>query len=138
MLVSMMSAALLIAAQVASVSPVNTVPSDIAVVAPAVLAPDCGGLLRAQAFCVSSRMDQMEAIGETYIAQLGEMGWIAADGDANRVIFIKRREAGGCDGLQMVAFFDPAKPQTADETAYLAFANIPGDVCAAPAGGADQ
>lgn len=143
MMISMIAAVALLAAQDAPVvtappAMAATVPSDIPVLAPATLAPDCGGLLRAAAYCVTARMDQTGALAEAYLAHLSEQGWIAADGDDNRVVLIKRREGGGCDGLQMVAFFDTTKPQTAEAPAFLGFANIPGDICAAPAGGAAQ
>jgi hypothetical protein len=58
---------------------------------------------------------------------------LAAGGDDNRVVFVKRREAGGCDGMQMVAFYDTTKTAVAELPAYLGFATIPGDVCAAAA-----
>lgn len=145
MIVSLMAAALLLAAQDAPVTtapPVADValaiPSDIPVLAPAVASADCGGLLKAPAFCVTARMDQTGAVAEAYLAHLEQKGWLAADGDDNRVILVKRREAGGCDGLQMVAFYDTTKPQAAEAPAFLGFATIPGDVCAAPAGGAAQ
>ncbi|HUH24923.1 MAG TPA: hypothetical protein VLZ51_12765, partial [Brevundimonas sp.] len=69
-------------------------------------------------------------------------GWLPAAGDDNRVVLIKRREAGGCDGMQMIAFYDESKPAEATSPGYLGFATIPGDVCAgqpvapAPAAGA--
>ncbi|MGI4818152.1 MAG: hypothetical protein ACRYFE_06510 [Janthinobacterium lividum] len=145
MMVSLMAAALLAAPQDAPVTtapPVAAeavaIPSDIPVLAPATASPDCGGLLRAPAFCVTARMDQIATLADTYLAQLAEKDWLAADGDDNRVILVKRRESGGCDGMQMLAFFDTNLPQTAEATAYLGFANIPGDVCAAPAGGTPQ
>ena len=60
---------------------------------------------------------------------VGPGGWLAAGGDENRVVLIKRREAGGCDGMQMVAFYDTTKTAVAELPAYLGFATIPGDVC---------
>lgn len=144
MIVSLMAALALFTPQdapVVTAPPVAApvaIPTDIPVQAPAVAAPDCGGLLRAPAFCMTARMDEIGPLAESYMRQLEEKGWIAADGDDNRVIFVKRREAGGCDGLQMVAFFDTTKPQAAEAPAFLGFAYVPGDVCANPAGGAAQ
>lgn len=138
MIVSLLAALAVLTPQDAPVvtAPPSTasipIPSDIPLVAPAVAAPDCGGLLRAPAFCVTARMDEVGPLAESYMRQLEEKGWIAADGDDNRVVLVKRREAGGCDGMQMVAFFDTTKPQTAEAPAFLGFAYIPGDVCAAP------
>lgn len=135
-MIALLSTLAVLAAQTAPVAagPVSTAPTDIEVKAPAVASPDCGGLLRAPAFCITARMDQLGGIAEAYVEDFKAKGWIPADGDDNRVILIKRREGGGCDGMQMVAFFDTAKPQTAEEPAYLGFADIPGDVCAAPEG----
>lgn len=145
MIVSMMAVLALMTPQDAPVvtappsAATVAIPTDIPVLAPAVAAPDCGGLLRAPAFCMTARMDEIGPLAESYLRQLEEKGWIAADGDDNRVVLVKRREGGsGCDGMQMVAFFDTEKPQAAEAPAFLGFATIPGDVCAAPAGGAAQ
>ena len=133
MMIALVSALALMAAQAApsAAGPVSIAPTDIEVKAPAVASADCGGLLSAPAFCVTARMDQLGGVADAYIEDFKGKGWIPADGDDNRVILIKRREGGGCDGMQMVAFFDTAKPQTAEAPAYLGFALIPGNVCAA-------
>lgn len=138
-MIALISALALVAAQAAptAAGPVSIAPTDIEVKAPAVASPDCGGLLNAPAFCVTARMDQLGAVAEAYMQDFGTKGWIAADGDDNRVVMIKRREAGGCDGMQMVAFYDTTKPQAAEEPAYLAFALIPGNICTEQ-GGTDQ
>ena len=135
-MIALISALALVAAQAApaAAGPVSIAPTDIEVKAPAVVSPDCGGLLSAPAFCVTARMDQLGGVADAYIEDFKAKGWIPADGDDNRVILVKRREGGGCDGMQMVAFFDTSKPQAAEEAAYLGFAIIPGDVCAAPEG----
>jgi len=102
--------------------------TGVPVLAPAVVSPDCGGLVRSPAFCVTAPLAQFE-----------KDGWLPADGDDNRVILVKRREAGGCDGMQMIAFYDESKPAEATAPGYLGFATIPGDVCAGqpvPAAGA--
>lgn len=99
----------------------------------ATLAPDCGNLygLAGKAFCVSAPLSGIGALAEAYVADLQTKGWLPAGGDENRVVFVRRREAGGCDGLQMQAFYDTSKP-TDDPAAlgYLGFGPIPGDVCA--------
>ena len=97
------------------------------------LSPDCGGLnnLAGRAWCVTAPLGQVGALADAYIADLATKNWLAAGGDENRVVFIKRREAGGCDGMQMVAFYDTARVAVAELPAYLGFATIPGDVCAA-------
>lgn len=111
--------------------------TGVPVLSPAVVAVECGGLLRSPAFCVTAQLDQVGALAEAYLAQFETEGWLPAAGDDNRVVLIKRRESGGCDGMQMIAFYDEAKPAEATAPGYLGFATIPGDVCAdAPVAGA--
>lgn len=107
------------------------IPSDIPVLEPAVVSADCGGLLRVPAFCVTARLDQTGLLADNYLELLEGRGWLAADGDDNRVILVRRRAEGGCDGMQMVAFYDTTQPGVAEAPAYLGFATIPGDVCTA-------
>jgi hypothetical protein len=95
--------------------------------------------LRSPAVCVTARLDQIAALATAYEEHLTGLGWLAADGDDNRIIFVRRRDGGGCDGMQMVAFYDESKPAEATSPGYLGFAAIPGDVCTgqpAPAAGA--
>lgn len=106
--------------------------------APATEATDCGGLLRTPAYCVTAQLTDIGTLAEQYIETLGTVGWLAADGDDNRVIFVRRREAGGCDGMQMIAFYDEARPVTPTTMGYLGFAAIPGDICVAPESSAAQ
>ena len=107
--------------------------SDVPILAGATPAPDCGNLygLAGKAFCVSAPLAGIGALADAYVAELEGQGWLAAGGDANRVVFVKRREGGGCDGLQMQAFYDTSRPAGPDATGYLGFGTIPGDVCAA-------
>lgn len=106
--------------------------TEAPVLSGATAAPDCGNLhnLAGRAFCVTAPLGQMEALAESYVSTLQTMGWIAADGDANRVVFIKRTGDGVCDGLQMVAFYDTSKPAVPEASAWLGFATIPGNPCA--------
>ena len=113
--------------------------TDVPVLTPAVASPDCGGLVRSPAFCVTAPLEQVGALADAYLAQFEKDGWLPADGDDNRVILVRRREAGGCDGMQMIAFYDESRPAEATAPGYLGFATIPGDVCTgqpAPAAGA--
>jgi len=95
-------------------------------------APDCGNLydLAGKAFCVTAPLSGMEAAGKAYIAHLEGEGWLVADGNDRRVVFIRRRDGGGCDALQMLAYFDRSLPDEATTPGYLAFSTIPGDACA--------
>jgi hypothetical protein len=97
----------------------------------ATLAPDCGNLygLAGRAFCVSAPLAGIGALADAYIADLGTKGWIPAGGENNRVVFVRRRDTGGCDGLQMQAFYDTSRPAGPDATGYLGFGPIPGNVC---------
>ena len=101
----------------------------------ATMAPDCGNLygLAGRAFCVSAPLVAIGELAETYIADLQTKGWLPAGGDENRVIFVRRRDGGGCDGLQMQAFYDTSRPTGPASLGYLGFGPIPGDVCAARA-----
>ncbi len=93
--------------------------------------PDCGDLhgLNGKAFCVTAPLAGIGALAETYISTLETQGWLAASGESNRVVFVKRRPEGGCDGMQMVAFYDTARPATPEAAGYLGFATIPGNLC---------
>ncbi|HWQ88012.1 hypothetical protein [Brevundimonas sp.] len=99
----------------------------------ATLAPDCGNLygLAGRAFCVSAPLAGISALADAYVADFRAKGWIPAGGDDNRVVFVRRRDAGGCDGLQMQAFYDTSRPAGPEAIGYLGFGPIPGDVCAA-------
>lgn len=115
--------------QTAPTVPPGPAATGMPVLPPATESADCGGLLRSPAFCVTAQLDQIGALADAYIEHLASLNWLAADGDDNRVIFVRRREGGGCDGLQMVAFYDESKPAEATAPGYLGFAVIPGDVC---------
>jgi len=115
--------------QTAPTIPPGPAATGMPILPPATEAADCGGLLRSPAFCVTAQLDQIGALADAYTEHLASLNWLAADGDDNRVIFVRRREGGGCDGLQMVAFYDESKPAEATAPGYLGFAVIPGDVC---------
>ncbi|HEX8660504.1 MAG TPA: hypothetical protein VF686_01465 [Brevundimonas sp.] len=134
------AAAALMAAPVWAQAPAAPAPAAPAVVSPdamvlpgATLAPDCGGLynLAGRAFCVSAPLAGIGALADTYVADLQTKGWLTAGGDDNRVVFVRRRDGGGCDGLQMQAFYDTSRPAGPAAIGYLGFGPIPGDVCAA-------
>ncbi len=114
------------AAQDASASP------EQMVLPGATLAPDCGNLygLAGRAFCVSAPLAGISALADAYVADLQTKGWIPAGGEDNRVVFVRRRDGGGCDGLQMQAFYDTSRPAGPEAVGYLGFGPIPGDVCA--------
>src|SRR5690606_1211850 len=102
---------------------------DVPLLAGATPAPDCGNLygLAGKAFCVSAPLAGIGALADAYVAELEARGWLVAAGDANRVVFVKRRDGGGCDGLQMQAFYDTSRPTGPEATGYLGFGVIPGD-----------
>ena len=110
--------------------------TDVAVLSGSQAAPDCGNLygLNGKAFCVSALMANVGTVAEAYIADLGGKGWLVAGGDDNRVVFVKRRAEGGCDGLQMQAFYDTTRISAPTDLGYLGFATIPGNICAAQPG----
>ena len=137
-IVMMAAAATLLAAPAIA----RQVPAPLQVEIPEVAAaasdPTCGGkpALAQQALCVSTTQAGIEALVDVYSAAFAQQGWLAAGGGENRVVYVKRRPAGGCDGFQMMAFADDTRPAAPAATAWLAFAAIPGDVCAAPAAAA--
>ncbi|RZJ97055.1 MAG: hypothetical protein EON88_04470 [Brevundimonas sp.] len=95
--------------------------------------PTCGGkaALAQQAFCVTTTQAGVGAVVDAYSAAFSQQGWLAAGGSDNLVIYVKRKPEGGCDGFQMLAFADDTRLAAPGAPAWLAFANIPGDVCAA-------
>jgi hypothetical protein len=144
---SAIAAALSLSTAVQAQTPVDVKPADVGLLPGAQLSPDCGGLnnLAGRAWCVTAPLGQVGALADAYIADLATKNWLAAGGDENRVVLIKRREGGGCDGMQMVAFYDTTKTAVAELPGYLGFAVVPGDVCAqaaaekpAPAGSPQQ
>lgn len=128
-IVMMAAAAALLAAP--AIAQDSALSPDGLVLQGATLAPDCGNLygLAGRAFCVSAPLAGIGTLAEAYIADLGSKGWIAAGGDDNRVVFVRRRDTGGCDGLQMQAFYDTSRPAGPDAIGYLGFGPIPGNVC---------
>lgn len=106
--------------------------TDTPLLTGATVAQDCGGLygLAGKAHCVSAPLTSVGDLAEAYINDFKAKGWLVADGDENRIIFVKRRPAGGCDGLQMQAFYDQSRPTAPDSLGFLGFATIPGNICA--------
>lgn len=127
-LTTLLAAALAVAAQ-AQGAPA----SDTPILGVAQAAPDCGNLhnLAGRAFCVTAPIASVGALADEYMRHFESQGWLAADGDDNRVILVKRRDGGGCDGMQMVAFYDTTRPAAPEAPGYIGFATIPGDICAA-------
>lgn len=97
--------------------------------------PTCGGkpALAQQAFCVTTTQAGIGAVVDAYSAAFSQQGWLAAGGSDNLVIYVKRKPEGGCDSFQMMAFADDTRIAAPGAPAWLAFASIPGDVCAASA-----
>ncbi|MCS6626257.1 hypothetical protein N0B44_25385 [Roseibacterium beibuensis] len=126
------------AAAIAGPAPAQAPLPDVPLLAGATAAPDCGNLygLAGKAFCVSAPLAAVGALADAYVAELEGQGWLPAGGDDNRVVFVRRRDGGGCDGLQMQAFYDTSRPAGPQATGYLGFGVIPGDVCAAGQPGA--
>jgi len=123
MILSLLAAALV---QTAPVLPV-TLPTIADTQADAT----CGAhpAMAAIATCVATTQAQAEAAMEAYHADFEHQGWLAADGAGNRVVYVRRKDGGGCDAFQVLAFAAQQSPDPAGP-AYLAFATVPGDVCA--------
>ena len=129
------AAALLAAPVIAQEAPAGPAPMlvEIPELATAASDPTCGGkpALATRALCVSTTQAAIGALVDAYSAAFSQQGWLAAGGSDNLIVYVKRREAGGCDGFQMLAFADDAREAAPGAPAWLAFAAIPGDVCAA-------
>ncbi|WP_374598362.1 hypothetical protein [Brevundimonas sp.] len=98
--------------------------------------PTCGGLaeLARIAFCVASTQAGMQAVADAYTSDFAQQGWLVGAGDENLIVYVRRRDGGGCDAFQMRAFTDESRVPAPGAPAYLAFATIPGDICStAPA-----
>ena len=95
--------------------------------------PTCGDRvgLAQQAMCVMTTQGAIGGLVDAYSEAFRLQNWLAAGGDNNRVVYVRRRPEGGCDGFQMLAFADESRVPGPAEPAWLAFAAIPGDVCAA-------
>ncbi len=95
--------------------------------------PTCGGrpAVAQQAFCVSTTQAAMESVADQYNTAFAAQGWLAADGENNRIIYVKRKDEGGCLAFQLLAFADETRPPAPGAPGYFAFATSPGDICAA-------
>lgn len=132
-IVMMAAAAALLATPVLA----QTAPAPLQVEIPelptAVSDPTCGGRIgiAQQAMCVMTTQGAIGGLVDAYSEAFRLQNWLAAGGEENRVIYVRRRPGGGCDGFQMLAFADDSRVPGPGEAAWLAFATIPGDVCAA-------
>ncbi len=93
--------------------------------------PTCGGrpAVAQQAFCVATTQAGAEGLMDTFDAAFKQQGWLAAGGSDNLVVYVKRKETGGCDAFQVLAFAPDNAAPSPSGPAYIAFAAIPGDVC---------
>ena len=134
-LILLAASAALLAGPAAAQTTAQTTATETLVLPGATPAPDCGNLygLAGKAFCVSAPLSGIGALADAYVAEFQNRGWLPAGGEENRVVFVRRRDGGGCDGLQMQAFYDTSKPVDGTSIGYLGFGPIPGDVCAAQA-----
>lgn len=87
-----------------------------------------------KAVCVTGSLASIGPVAETYIGHFTGQGWQVVSGQDNGLIFARRRASGGCDGLEMAAYYDESRPVAPATAGWLAFAPMPGDLCpAAPA-----
>jgi hypothetical protein len=99
--------------------------------------PTCGGrpALTQIATCFATTQAAAAGVADLWNAAFVSQGWVAAHGDENRVVYVRRREGGGCDAFQLAAFADDRQVSAPAAPAYLALGVIPGDICTqAPAG----
>ena len=95
--------------------------------------PTCGGRegLNTIATCFATTQAAAEGAVDALHADFTNQGWLAADGQDNRIVYVKRKPDGGCDAFQLLAFAGANNVSAPAAPAYLALAAIPGDICAA-------
>ncbi len=134
MIVSILIAAGLLA-QTAAAPGIERAPLDVDVPAVEGLTadPTCGGrqALASIATCFATTQAGVEGVVETWNTAFTAQNWLAADGAENRIVYIRRKDGGGCDAFQLLAFADNMQAMAPAAPAYLALAAVPGDVCAA-------
>jgi hypothetical protein len=132
-IVMMAALAALLAAPAMAQTSLAPLQVDIPELPTAVADPTCGGKvgLAQQAMCVMTTQGAIGGLVDTYSEAFRLQNWLAAGGENNRVVYVRRRPDGGCDGFQMLAFADESRVPGPAEPAWLAFAAIPGNVCAA-------
>jgi len=106
--------------------------TNVPVLEGAQAAPDCGALSvpADKAFCVTAPLASMQSVGEAYITLFQAEGWQIVMGDANYIVFARRRADDQCEGLQMLAFYDDTRPDSPTTPGYLGFGAIPSMPCA--------
>ncbi|NJC40796.1 hypothetical protein GGQ87_001054 [Brevundimonas alba] len=121
------------ALSLAQAAPAAPLDLQIPEVAGTVADPTCGGnpALASRAFCVATTQAAMQAVADQYDAAFQSQGWLAASGEANLTVYVRRKEGGGCTAFQLLAFADPNRPAAPGAPGYFALATIPGDICAA-------
>ena len=121
-------------AQTAPATPAPATPAqtvELPEVQGATADPTCGGRaeLARIAFCISSTQAGMQSVADAYSAEFAKQGWLVGAGDANLIVYVRRKPAGGCEAFQMQAFANDDRVPAPGAPAYLAFATIPGDIC---------
>jgi hypothetical protein len=131
MSVSILMAALL-AGQAATPAQAPALDVDVPAVEGLAADPTCGGrpALAQLASCFVTTQAGAAAVADVWNAAFAAQGWNAAHGDDNRVVYVRRREGGGCDAFQLQAFADDRQVPAPAAPAYLALGTIPGDICA--------
>ena len=126
-------AAFLSSGGAASAQGVSVAPPRQDVLDGTVLAADCGNMfgLAGHAFCVTTPLAGMEAASRAYVEHQKGKGWLVAEDNERHVVFVRRKDGGDCEMMQMMAYYDRSKPAAADTPGYLAFSLIPGGGCRA-------
>lgn len=125
--------AFLASAQTAPATAPQGQPVEAPVLPGSLVDPACGSLydLAGKAFCVTAPLASIGEVASAYVTHFEGQGWIAVGGGDNRVVFVKRRDDGTCDGMQLQAFYNTNRPASPDAPGYVAMATIPGNPCAA-------
>jgi hypothetical protein len=86
-----------------------------------------------RAICVRGALASIGPAAEAYIAHYASQGWEVVAGEDNGVVLARRRPDGACDGLEIAAFYDESRPVAPATQAWIAFAPLPGNLCAGTA-----
>lgn len=128
---------ILIALAALTMTQAATAPTPLQVEVPVVPGltadPTCGGRegLNTIATCFATTQAAVETVVDALNADFTGQGWLPADGQDNRIVYVKRKPEGGCDAFQLLAFGGANNVSAPAAPAYLALAAIPGDICTA-------
>ena len=133
MIVTLMAAVALLTQTAPVAAPQPALAVDLPAVEGLAADPACGGRppLATIATCFATTQAQVDTVVDAWNAAFAQQGWVAADGENNRILYIRRKDGGGCAAFQVLVFADEMQTMAPEAPAYFALATIPSDVCTA-------